>query len=172
MSTELHPIEPLNSRHDRSNFTCGIESLDRYLKQQASQDLRRRVATVYVMVLPDTSSVIGYYTLSAFGVETGLLPETLTRRLPRYPTLPAILLGRLALDERYQGKGLGEFLLMNALRRSLVASQEIAAVLIVVDAINDSARRFYERVGFTRLSDDASRLFLPMADVATLLAEP
>lgn len=160
-------IDRLLSTHDRSTFNSGVPALDRYLQQQAGQDLRWHLAAVFVVCPADTSEVLGYYTLSATSVEAAALPETLTRRLPRYPVLPAVLLGRLAVDRAMQGRHLGQLLLQDALRRSF--RSEVAAMLVVVDAIDEAAARFYEHYGFQRFPHQTSRLYLSMGTIARLL---
>ncbi|OUL35535.1 GNAT family N-acetyltransferase [Nostoc sp. T09] len=159
-----YTIELLNSRHNRADFQCGTEALDRYLQEQAGQDLRRYVATPFVLHDVDTNQIAGYYTLAATSIQVEDLPEALRARLPRYPLVPATLLGRLAVDERYQGQGLGAFLLIDALRRSLMS--EIAAMAVVVDAKDEQARAFYEHHGFTLFPNQLRRLYLPMALIA------
>lgn len=163
-------IEPLDQRHDRSSFTCGQPDLDRYLKQQARQDARRRVAATFVAVVHGAVAVAGYYSLSATGVPVHDLPPQTAARLPRYPLLPATLLGRLAVDRAHQGRKLGEFLLADALHRSLEQSTSIGSIAVIVDAIDDQARAFYEHFEFLALPDQPHRLFLPMATVAGLFA--
>lgn len=162
MTESRFRFEPLGSHHDRTVFDCGVEALDRYLRHQAGQDVRNKVATVLVMVDTESGLIAGYYTLSASSIALKSLPIEIQRNLPRYPMQPAILLGRLAVDRRYQGQGLGELLLFNALRRSLALSDELAAMAVVVDAKDDHARTFYERFGFLRLADDEGRLVIPM----------
>lgn len=163
---QLYRIEPFDkSRHDRTNFSCGIESLDHYLKKQANQDLKRGIAAPFVLVEEGQPDVLGYYTLSAFSIDLEDLPKGLTRKLPRYPEVPATLLGRLAVDRSCQGKGLGEFLLIDALDRSLDQSDKVASFAVVVDVINDRARDFYLHFGFQPLADRPDRLFLTMKDI-------
>lgn len=155
-------IEPLNPTHDRTGFQCGIEALDRYLKKQAKQDIKRRISRVFVASKPDNpKTVIGYYTLSTLSIELNQLPEKLARKLPRHP-VPAALIGRLAVSNAAQGQGVGKMLLADAIKRTLAVSDQIAIYAMVVDAINDNARGFYEQFGFTRLSDDSPRLFVPL----------
>lgn len=161
-------FEPLGD-HDRAAFSCGSEPLDRYLKQQASQDLRRRVAAVFVAREPTVAAIAGYYTLAAFGITPASLPPEMTKRLPRYDQLPATRIGRLAVDRRYQGQGLGRLLLMHALEQSYRQAPQIAALAVVVDAKDDNARRFYERYGFARFLDEDYRLFLPMLTIGQLV---
>ena len=111
-------IEALDRKHDRRAFACGVEALDRYIQKQAGQDARRRVAAPFVLCEPDSNAVLGYYTLSALSIDVGAWPEEVARKLPRYPVVPATLLGRLAVDSRLRGRRMGEHLLMDALRRA------------------------------------------------------
>jgi GNAT superfamily N-acetyltransferase len=164
-------IEPLARHHDRKAFSCGKESLDRYLKQQARQDARRHAAAPFVAVAGKGDSVIcGYYTLSAYGVDPGELPEATIKKLPRYPLLPATLLGRLAVDQSQRGRGLGEFMLMDALSKALAQSEQIAATAVIVDALDEEAWRFYHHFNFTPFPERRDRLFLPMSAIAVLFA--
>lgn len=123
------------------------------------------MAAPFVLVLPDRM-VAGYYTLSSTSVQLGELPEQTVRKLPRYPLIPATLLGRLAVDRRQQGKGYGRFLLADALYRA--ARNEIASFAVIVDAKDDNARRFYERESFLPFPDQPMKLFRPMADIRKL----
>ena len=155
-------IEPLNPTHGRTGFQCGVEALDRYLKKQAKQDIKRRISRVFVATKPDNpKTVIGYYTLSTLSIELNQLPEKLVRKLPKHP-VSAALIGRLAVSNPAQGQGVGKMLLADAIKRTLVVSDQIAIYAMVVDAINDNAKKFYEQFGFSRLSDDSPRLFLPL----------
>jgi ribosomal protein S18 acetylase RimI-like enzyme len=165
-------FEPLGRHHDRAAFSCGAPELDRYLQRQARQDMQRHIAAVFVLQDGEEAKIAGYYTLSATAIRLIDLPEGLSRRLPRYPDLPAVLLGRLAVDAAYQGQGLGEILLMDALTRALTQSQEIAALAVIVDAKDEAAVGFYRRYGFQQLEDQPRRLFLPMQTIAALLASP
>lgn len=140
------------------------------MKQQASQDVRKRVAAVYV-ITPDGKIVAGYYTLSQYAVDAGVLPEEVARklRMPKYDKLPATLLGRLARDEQFRGYGLGEILLMGALKRALEHSRNIASLAVVVDAKDEKTAEFYRSYGFINLPDHHPRLFIPMRTVDELL---
>lgn len=165
-------VEPLARKHDRAAFSCGNEILDHYLKELAGQDARRRVAAPFILVAKIApQSILGYYTLSSFGIDLAELPADVAKKLPAYPVVPGTLLGRLAVDRRYRGQGVGEFLLMDALRRSLVQSSQIAAVAVVVDAIDEPAMRFYKHFNFFPLPDRPNRLFLPMKTIADLFQE-
>ncbi len=164
-----HPrVEPLGKQHDRSAFSCGVEPLDRYLREQARQDARKRVAAPFVLCEGTSNAVLGYYTLSALSVDVGAWPEEIAKKLPKYPLVLATLLGRLAVDVRLRAKGAGEHLLMDALRRALEASREVASAAVVVDAKDDSAVSFYRRYGFIGFADQPRRLFLPMAVIEKL----
>lgn len=161
-------IEPLQKSHGRDAFACGHAALDRYLQRQARQDSESKVAAVFVAVNPPDSKVLGFYSLSASSIEADDIPPELTKKLPSYPHLPVTLLGRLAIDQCCQGKGLGQFLLLDALYRSLQAAAAIAAMAVVVDAKDAAAAAFYERYGFMSLSASQGRMFLPMKTVASL----
>ncbi len=166
-------FEPLDKKkHDRAAFLCGQESLDRYLKEHATQEIKKRVAAVYVLT-PDGKTIAGYYTLSQYAIEAGDLPAELVQQLhlPKYDKLPATLLGRLARSKEFKGSGLGELLLMGALKRALEHSRNIASVAVVVDAIDENARAFYRRYGFIEIPNHPNRLFLPMKTVAQLFPD-
>jgi GNAT superfamily N-acetyltransferase len=162
-------IEPLGKHHDRRSFSCGNEPLDRYLKQLASQDARRHVAAPFVAVWESgDKTILGYYTLSAFAIDLGTLPDSTASKLPHYPLVPATLLGRLAVDQRYQGRGLGGFLLVDALRRAYRQSSQIASAAFVVRATDSDAFRFYRHFNFAPFPERRDQLFLPMATIASL----
>jgi GNAT superfamily N-acetyltransferase len=159
--TEQFRIEPLSSGHDRSRFSSGSAPLDRYLREQASQDIKRRIATCFVAVSVHTKEVAGFYTLTATSVALSALAPEIVRKLPRYPVVPAVLLGRLAVAQNYQGKGLGGVLLGNAILR--IARAELGVFAMLVDAKDETAQRFYEHYGFTLLPGVDRRLCLPIA---------
>ena len=164
----LCSVELLHAGHDREGFSCGAPALDQYLRTQASQDVRKRVAVVFVLT-PDRKTVAGYYTLSQHSVELTALPPELAKRLPKYPHVPATLLGRLAVSLAFRGSGYGHALMIDALRRSLAGSQSIASSVVLVDAKDEAAALFYARHGFAALHGIPGRLFLPMATVARLV---
>ena len=162
------PIIPLDDSHDRRSFTCGVESLDRYLHVQAGQDHRRHIAVCFV--LPDVarSRIAGYYTLSAFSIVGEALPAALQKKLPKYGQIPCTFLGRLAVGSEYRAVGLGKHLLVDALKRVLVHSSEVASWAVVVDAKDAAAEGFYARHGFLAFPSVSRRLFLPMLTIAEL----
>lgn len=160
-------IEPLDPGHDRESFHCGEPSLDAYVRRQASQDIRRRVAQTFVAIGETSGEIAGYYTLSAASFEKEEMPPELAKRLPHYP-VPAAVLGRLAVAQHYQGSGMGEALLIDAARRVVHASKTIGVYAIIVDTLNDRARSFYERYGFQAFPSKPDRLFLPLQTFVNL----
>jgi predicted N-acetyltransferase YhbS len=161
-------VVALDRHHDRTAFSCGVEALDRYLRAQAGQDARKRVAAPFVLCAGDSHAVLGYYTLSALSIDVGDWPDDIARKLPRYPVVPATLLGRLAVEVSLRGKSMGEYLLMDALRRALLGSRQIASVAVIVDAKDDGAVTFYKRYDFTPFVGHPSRMFLPMGTIEKL----
>ena len=162
-------ITPLDRRsHLRSNFHCGQENLDHYLQKQASQDVKKRVATVFVLIDEPAIEVLAYYTLSAYTVDITALDETFAKTLPRYPRLPATLLGRLAVDRRQKGKRLGELMLVDALKKSLEASTQVASLAVIAEALDENAQRFYIKYGFQPFQHEPMKLYLPMKAVERL----
>jgi GNAT superfamily N-acetyltransferase len=155
-------VEPLGPQHDRMGFTCGIESLDGYLRTQASQDMRRKANAVFVLVPLDIPArIIGYFTLCAYTLSQGAVPEAARKHIPRDPLVSATLIGRLAVARDYQGQGIGSLLLARALRKAYDNASIVGSSMVVVDAIDERAARFYAAHGFTRLPD-SMWLILPM----------
>lgn len=170
MSPAQFRIEQLDAaKHDRQSFDCGVAALNDYLREQASQDVKRRAAGCWVLVHVDSpQKVCGYYTLSPESVDIRDLEAVspaILKKLPRYPRLGAILLGRLAVDRSQHGKGFGQTLLHDAMLRALHA--EIPSVLMVTDPKDESAAAFYRKYGFERLSN--TRLFTTMQRIADTL---
>jgi GNAT superfamily N-acetyltransferase len=162
-------VEPLGKEHDRAAFSCGQRDLDDWFRHRASQDDKRNVARVFV-ARDDELGVVGFYSLSTYTLAVEDLPEEIARRLPRYDAIPAALIGRLARDERARGRGLGELLLADAIRRILGAGRSVAVFAIVVDAKDDRAVEFYRAFGFTPFPSRPRRLFLPTATAIKALA--
>ena len=154
--------------HDRTSFSCGVAELDRYLREIAHQDVRRNIARAFVAQPLRSADIAGYYTLSAASFRRSSLPARAARKLPRYP-VPASIIGRLAVDQRWQRQGLGEYLLIDALTRLYAVSEVMAVHAVIVDAKDDNAAEFYAQYGFAPLADQALRLFLPMATVRRLV---
>jgi GNAT superfamily N-acetyltransferase len=161
-------FEPLTRAHDRTSFSSGSEVLGRWFRTQAGQEERRGVTRVFVAV--DDAGIAGFYTLSMYSVTSGDLPPAVIHRLPRYPDVPAALIGRLARAERVRGRGVGELLVVDALGRALSAGRDLAAFAIVVDAKDARAHSFYASFGFKSFPSRPSRMFLPAATAAALLA--
>ncbi len=154
-------IELLGNEHNRTAFSCGVDALNRYLREQASQDMRRRATSCYVAVDLNTSAIAGYYTLAAAGTPLTDLPEHLIKKLPRYPSVPVAVLGRLAVDENFQGKGMGAALLGNAIQRAL--RSEVAVAALVVIAKDEQAEAFYRHHDFINFGSIPRQLILHLS---------
>lgn len=152
----------LDASHDRSGFDCGTPTLNRYLAEQASQDMRRRVASCFV-ARDDAGRIAGYYTLAAASVPLTEPPALVTKKLPRYRAVPTVRMGRLAVDLSFKGRGLAGALLADALARCM--RSEIAAYALLVDAKDEQASTFYQHHGFTPLPEASLTLSLPLASV-------
>lgn len=161
-------VVPLASEHDRTAFDCGNELLNRYIKQQARQDAKKYVAAPFVLIEPGTSIIRGYYTLSSSLIALDELSVSLANKMPRYSSLPVTLLGRLARDRNLKDKAVGEFLLLNALHRSLQTAHQIASMAVVVDAKDESVEQFYKHFNFLPFQHTPRRLFLPMTQIEKL----
>lgn len=160
--------EPLDVKHDRENFSCGIEILDNYFWQQAKQDVKRKLSACFVLVDKDTGKISGYYTLSSNSISNDLIPDSFKNKLPRsYVSIPTILIGRLAVDIKFQGKGIGKMLLIDSLKRCFDTSYSIGAFAVIVDPLDKKAEKFYEKYGFIKLPD-SGKMFLPMKTVKAL----
>ncbi|TAM18719.1 MAG: GNAT family N-acetyltransferase [Pandoraea sp.] len=160
MSGAPFRIALLDTAQDRTAFNCDSEPLNRYLREQVTQDIRRRVAACFV-ALAGNQRIAGYYTLASASLLLADLPASVAKKLPRYPTVSAVRLGRLAVDRAFKGQGLGGALLADALERAI--RSEIAAYALVVDAKDETAATFYRHHGFIALSDTSLTLFLPLA---------
>ena len=166
MSTPFY-LEPL-ADHDRATFDCGQAELNQYFQLHVTQDIRRRITSCFVAIEDARNLIAGYYTLAAASVATPDLPYELTKRLPRYASLPAVRIGRLAVDLQFQKRGLGSALLADAMQRTLQAPP--AAYTLLVDAKNENAGAFYQHHGFRPLASRPSTLFLPLATALKVLA--
>jgi len=172
VSGEPFLVAPLDPAHDRKTFCSGSEPLDRYLREQATQDMRRRIAACFVALADNrriAGRIAGYYTLASASILLADLPTGIGKKLPRYPSVPAIRMGRLAVDQAFRKQGLGGALLADALHRSVRA--EIAAYALMVDAKDESAEAFYLHHGFIPLPESPQVLFLPLATVEKLTAK-
>jgi predicted GNAT family N-acyltransferase len=160
-------IEPLGD-HDRAAFSCGVEALDRYLREQASRDARQHAAAPFVLLTPE-NRIAGYHTLSSTVILADDLAEEdiKKRKWPRYPQLPATLIGRLARDIAFRGKRMGD-LLLDALRRAFDNARTAASLAVIVDVKDENARRFYSQYGFLSFPDIQNRMYLPMKTVERL----
>ena len=164
-----YDFEPLASSHDRAAFSCTEPALEGYLKHQASQDVKRHLATCFILVAqPGDTTIIGYFTLTSYMVEVNDLPANIAKTSGHYPRVPAVLLGRLAVDVRFQGQGWGSVLVVGALRRVLRARTSIAVKLVAVDALHEQAAAFYEHLGFHRFADHPLSLYVTIDEVMAL----
>jgi predicted GNAT family N-acyltransferase len=161
-------IQLLERKHNRKNFICEEDSLTYYIREQASQDIRKRLATCFVAI-DEEQNVIGYYTLTSESLGRELIPDKYIKQVPKNYNAPVILLGRLARDISTKGTGLGEHLLLDALFRSYkLSSESIGAMAVVVDPINKKAVDFYKKYGFEQLPDN-EKMFLPMKVIEQLI---
>ncbi|SHI70728.1 Acetyltransferase (GNAT) domain-containing protein [Rubritalea squalenifaciens DSM 18772] len=156
-------ISPFNKSFDRKGFTCGEPLLDAYIRSQVSQDLRNKVASCFILHEQEQSQILGYYTLSTLSIELEAIPEDFKKKLPRYPQVPMILLGRLAVSQAYKGNGFGELLLISACHKSLQITDSIGAWAVAVDSLHDQARAFYSKYGFIEFHE--GQMFLTIKDI-------
>ena len=155
-------IELLSKKHNRSNFDCGKELLNNYLKNQAGQDVKRKLSACFVLSEDETNTIQGFYTLSNNSIPFSSLPEQIHKKLPKsYTSVPTTLLGRLATDIKYQGQGIGKILLIDALKRSFDNSQVMGSFAVVVDPIDEDAEKFYKKYDFIKLPD-SGKMFIAM----------
>lgn len=166
--TSGYRVEPLGSQHDKSVFASDVPALDRYLREQAGQDMKRLVASCVVLIDEASEQIAGYYTLAATSILAEDISQDILRKLPRYPVLPAALMGRLAIDRAFQGRGLGSVLIADAAIRILRG--DVKAFAIVVDAKDERAERFYLHQGFLPLAHRPRTLFLPLSTFGKALA--
>lgn len=166
-------FEPLGPRHDRAVFSCGVPELDEYLKVLAGQHARKKISATTVLLLDSPHRIAGYHSLSSARLNLGELPPPLAKLYPRYAEgVPATLLGRLAVDLSYRGRGWGEALLLNALERACLATSVVGSAFVIVRAVDVDATRFYRRYGFSEFPGDSGRLYLPMKTIQRLLEGP
>ncbi|HET9743844.1 MAG TPA: GNAT family N-acetyltransferase [Terriglobales bacterium] len=162
-------LEPLSRHHDRAAFRCGVEALDRYLHTLASQDMRRKANAVFVLVPEDAPyRIAGYFTLCAYSLAPGSIPAEAQKQMPRYPMISATLIGRFAISSDMQGQGWGSRLMAKALQKAYENADVVGSSMVVVDAIDDRAVRFYQAHGFIKLPE-SMRLVLPMSTIRQLL---
>ena len=160
--------EPLDSRHNRDKLSCGKDLLDNYFLRQAKQDVKRKLSACFVLIDRETDRISGYYTLSSSSISNDLIPDSFKEKLPKsYLSIPTILLGRLAIDRDFQGKGIGKILLIDSLKRCFDTSDSIGAFAVIVDPLDKESERFYNKYGFIKLPD-SGKMFLPMKTIKEL----
>lgn len=158
----------LNSKHKKAEFTCGVGMLDDYLHKQANQDVKRKLSACFVLLDEHNDLIKGYYTLSNSSITQDFIPTKYQKKLPKsYGSIPTTLLGRLAIDSRYIGEGLGKLMLIDALERCYRISKSIGSFAVIVDPIDENAENFYAKYGFIKLPD-SRKMFLPMQTIRTL----
>jgi ribosomal protein S18 acetylase RimI-like enzyme len=166
----LFRFELLGPPHDRKSFSCGVEALDRYFREQVSQDVRRRATACYVAVETSTGRVAGYYTIAAGSILLADMPEPFVKRLPRYPLVPIARMGRLAVDQAYRGQQLGAALLWDAALRA--QRSELAVVALAVDAKDDTAEAFYRHHGFVSFGGNPLQMLFFLANISLPIQPP
>jgi ribosomal protein S18 acetylase RimI-like enzyme len=159
MSDAIFDMVALSANHNRTSFCCGTEALDRYFKQQVTQDTRRRVANCFIAIASN-ERIAGFYTLASASIMLTDLPPEIQKKLPRYPNVPTVRMGRLAVDQEFKGMGLGSALLTDAILRA--KRSDIAAFALIVDAKDDQAAKFYQHNGMLPIPDSPLKLFLPL----------
>ena len=160
--------ESLNSAHNKKKFCCGKLMLDSYLHRQASQDVKRKLSVCFVLLDKSDSLIQGYYTLSNNSISLELVPDSFKKKLPKsYASIPTTLLGRLAVDNNYQGQEIGKILLIDALKRCFLLSKSIGSFAVIVDPLDKEAESFYSKYGFIKLPD-SGKMFLPMKTISLL----
>jgi GNAT superfamily N-acetyltransferase len=163
-------IELLLKKHKKKDFKCGKDMLDNYIHSQASQDMKRKLSVCFVLEDTQTGLIQGYYTLANNSIPLHAIPKKWRKKLPpSYTSIPTTLLGRLAVDERFQGKRIGSFLLVDALKRSLNISASIGSFAVVVDPLDKASEKFYEKFGFIKLPD-SKKMFIAMQTLKELFA--
>ena len=160
--------ENLKPEHRKKEFSCGKEMLDNYLHKQVNQDIKRKLSACFVLNDSETNLIKGYYTLANNSISQELIPNKFQKKLPKsYTSIPTTLLGRLAVDNRFQGKGVGNILLIDALKRSYDISKSIGSFAVIVDPLDKDAENFYKKYGFIILPD-SGKMFLPMNTIRML----
>jgi GNAT superfamily N-acetyltransferase len=160
--------DTLNSEHKKATFCSGKSMLDDYLQKQASQDVRRKLSACFVIVDKETNLIKGYYTLANNSIPLELVPQDLQKQLPKsYTSIPTTLLGRLAVDKKFQGNGTGKLLLIDALKRCYILSKNIGSFAVIVDPLDKDAENFYRKYGFITLPG-SGKMFLSMKTISCL----
>lgn len=167
-------VRPLDKSHDRAAFSCGDQRIDDFLRMQASDSMRRRLATVWVMKKKNDNKVLGYYTLSSSNTDIGELPEEIRKKIRR-DNAGSTLLGRFGIDQSFQGAGNGQKLCMNALKRALTASKQVSSVGVILEARTVIAKTFWKKREFVCLgesADEPEKFFLHMPYIADIFEAP
>ncbi|MFW5767765.1 MAG: GNAT family N-acetyltransferase [Bacteroidota bacterium] len=162
-------IIPLDLKRDRKDFSCGKDLLDNYFHKQVSQDVKRKLSVCFTLIDEESNNIAGYNTLSSNSISNNLIPDSFRKKLPKsYSSIPTMFIGRLATDKKFQGKGIGKLLLIDALKRCFDTSDTIGAFSVIVDPLDIEAEKFYGKYGFIKLPD-SGKMFLPMKTIKALL---
>ena len=156
-------VELLSAKHDRFSFSCGVPVLDSYIKERATQDVRRGLCAVHV--LAENRTIVGFYTISPFSVHFNDLPPLIAKKFPKNIPIPCWLIGRLAVDDKFKGQRFGEKLLMDALYKIIKIAGVGGGFCVILDAKEERIKPFYERYGFKPIKDDKLRLYLPLNSI-------
>jgi len=165
ITTEIHVLD---KTHDRKSFSCGEKSLDQYFQQFATQDIKRNISRIFVATEKKRKTIVVFYSLSANSIDASDLPLNLRKKLPKYP-VPISLLGRLAVSQDVQHQGMGKVLLADALQRVYHASKAMAVYAVIVEALDENAKKFYQKFGFLDLPNKPLTLFLPLQTIKKLI---
>lgn len=164
-------VIPFHKNLDRQNFDCGVPALNDYFSKQANQDQSRDVCRVYVLIREDQPQrAMAYYSLSVGSVALLSFPESLRKKLPKYP-IPVALIGRIAVDREFQKKGWGEHLLMHALQKIAKVGEQVGIFAVILDAKDEPAKSFYKKYGFIPFVDQPMKLFLPIKTILNAFAK-
>lgn len=165
----MYKITHLHGLHQKESFDCGQVALNLYLRNQAGQDVRRSVSAVFALTDKNGFAVLGYYTLCSTTIQIKDLPANIAKKMPKYTLLPATLLGRLAIDQKHQGQGLGRYLLFNAFERAFYSTRDVGSIGLVVNAKDEAAIYFYTKNNFVAYPESRDQLFLPMSSIERVI---
>jgi len=163
-------IEPLDRTHDRAAFTCGDVQLDNFIKNSATKQQQEDIARVYVSCLDAEVIVIGYYALNSHSIDATTLPQKDRKKLPSYPTMPAIYLSKLGVHADFQGQGLGQLLMAHAFKRCVAAADIIGAHFLVLESLNEKSTKLYLKLGLVMLPGHEPRMIMKMALIRKAVA--
>ncbi len=162
-------ISVLNKKHRRKAFSCGKKSLARYLKQQASQDLKQSLSAVFVLEAPNQKDILAFYSLSALSINAGKLSTLEAKKLPNLRPIPCTLLGQFAVDSQWKSKGVGGWLFAHVLHEVLKHSEKVGSFALIVDAVDEDAHSYWKHCSLIPFPSTPNRLFVPMRTIRSWL---